>query len=755
MKIVSDYIRAILMAVILCVATALGADTQWPVKGNIDLSSGFCEFRPAHFHGGIDIRTGGKEGREIFAPADGYVWRIRYSYTGYGKGLYLKDGGGRIYVFGHLSRLSDRLEKIVRAEQYGRKRYSFDITLEPDSLPVKAGELIAYSGQSGNGAPHIHFEVRNRDNQPLNPLRQGFGVVDNTAPEISQVAFIQTDESSLFDTGERRRFYETRYKRSENLYYLDSVPLIQGPLALAVRAYDRIRENGPRLSIYGIKLYIDDYLYYEAVFDSYDYGQTGMVDLVFDYASQMQDQSHWHRLYNPPGMVYPGSRSVYENGGIFSGKTNYSYGLHSGRVEAYDAAGNKSEFQFKFVLAPPGRFFEVGWRGDSLLHVQASSDVRYIDLEQLSVYGIGNSGEWHIIDNSGIQKVGELGCRIPLPHVRQNIHMLKITAIGSSGWSKDDVYLTLTEDSRPEFNIGYRLDGEGVVIEVSSRRRICPIPEITAVYGDGYKKSLPVIVLSPRKFAAFIRPGNINADPVRIEVFSGGSAIAVAGRDVSIKAVGHYPGKTLSSSDGVARVEIENGDLYFPVYLELYQDPKWYEHRKKMATAAYSVGPTTVPLAAEVKVSFAGDFDPTDRQLVICRLNSREKWKPLETKREAGRLVSSSGFLGIFAVLKDDEAPVIKKIYPSNQAIIRNNYPEIQCTVSDDISGIESDEQVLMELDGEWLIPEYDPETEILKTTPRRKLNDGRHELKITVADKVGNIRTIVSEFTVKTEEGN
>lgn len=749
MRLVSVYKRIALIGLILCAATTLGSNTRWPVKGNIDLSSGFCEFRPAHFHGGIDIRTGGKEGREIYAPADGYVWRIRYSYTGYGKGLYLKDSRGRIYVFGHLSRLSDRLEKVARIEQYKQKKYSFDLMFESDSLPVSVGELIAYSGQSGNGAPHIHFEVRNGDNQPLNPLREGFGVVDETAPEIKQVAFIQTDDNSLFDSGERRRYYETRFNRKENLYYLDTVPLIQGPLAVAVRAYDRIRKDGPMLSVYSLKLYIDDYLYYDASFDSYDYGQTAMVDLVFDYASQIQNQSHWHRLYKPPGMVYPGSRSGYENGGIFSGKTTYSYGLHNGRIEVRDAAGNTSEFQFKFVLAPAGKLFEMGWRGDSLLHIQAVPDVRYIDLERITVYGVGGSGDWNIVDDSRIKKVGELGWRISLPDSRQNINMLKIAAIGLSGWIKDDIYLPLVNDSRPEFHIDYHLDGEGVVVNVTSRQRICPYPEITAVYEDGYRSNIPATFLSPRKFAAFVRPGEINTDIVRFEVFANEGTLPIAGRDVLIHAVGHSSGRTLSSPDGIASVKFDGKDLYNPAFMELDKDTDFHPRRNKMVTAAYRVGPKTIPLAGPIEISFSGGFDPADRKLVICRLNDKEKWGPVETTHETDRLLCNSPYLGIFAVMKDDEPPVINKVYPSHRSVVKNTLPEIHCSVSDDISGIESDDQVEIELDGQWLIPEYDPETEILKTTPRSPLDDGKHELKIFVTDKLGNSQTVVSEFTV------
>jgi len=136
----------------------MGQELSWPVRGNIDLSSSFCDFRVGHFHGGIDIRTGGVEGREVYSPVDGFIWRIRYSYSGYGKSLYLKDSSGNIYVFGHLSRLADRFERVVKADQYRTKKYAIDQYFGHDSLVIRRGELIAFSGQSGAGPPHLHFE---------------------------------------------------------------------------------------------------------------------------------------------------------------------------------------------------------------------------------------------------------------------------------------------------------------------------------------------------------------------------------------------------------------------------------------------------------------------------------------------------------------------------------------------------------------------------------------------------------------------
>ena len=66
---------AILAAIILTglPAAATHAVAGWPVGYDVDLSSGFGDYRFGHFHFGIDIRTGGVTGKEVLAPVDGYV----------------------------------------------------------------------------------------------------------------------------------------------------------------------------------------------------------------------------------------------------------------------------------------------------------------------------------------------------------------------------------------------------------------------------------------------------------------------------------------------------------------------------------------------------------------------------------------------------------------------------------------------------------------------------------------------------------
>jgi murein DD-endopeptidase MepM/ murein hydrolase activator NlpD len=88
-----------------------------PVNYEITLAGSFGEPRKNHIHSGIDIRTGGVEGKPVFAIADGYVSRINISSSGFGKAIYITHPNGYVSVYGHLSRLNDAIGRFTRSWQ--------------------------------------------------------------------------------------------------------------------------------------------------------------------------------------------------------------------------------------------------------------------------------------------------------------------------------------------------------------------------------------------------------------------------------------------------------------------------------------------------------------------------------------------------------------------------------------------------------------------------------------------------------------
>jgi len=111
---------------------------------------------------------------------------------------------------------------------------------------------------------------------------------------------------------------------------------------------------------------------------------------------------------------------------------------------------------------------------------------------------------------------------------------------------------------------------------------------------------------------------------------------------------------------------------------------------------------------------------------------------------------ASSSALGAFTLLKDDEAPRISQITPGDGKTVPGARPKVRFALSDNLSGIGSDQQLTILIDGEWVIPEYDPELLLVKAEPARPLSPGRHTLEIRATDMAGNSRTVKTSFYTK-----
>lgn len=151
-------------AAITLPASAQSTEVQLAKPLNIPLylSGNFGELRSNHFHSGLDFKTQGRTGIPVHSADDGYVSRIVVSPWGFGRAIYITHPStGLTTVYGHLSSFSPKIDNPVRKRQYEKESFAVDLEFAPDEIPVKRGEQIALSGNSGSsGGPHLHMDVR-------------------------------------------------------------------------------------------------------------------------------------------------------------------------------------------------------------------------------------------------------------------------------------------------------------------------------------------------------------------------------------------------------------------------------------------------------------------------------------------------------------------------------------------------------------------------------------------------------------------
>ncbi len=175
---------------------------QPPLAIPLVLTGSFGEHRNSHLHAGVDLGTNGVVGVPVLACLDGHIVRVRASGAGYGRSLYLQADDGRLLVYGHLDAFDEPLASYVAKQQDSTGKYEQDLWPEGKRFRVRRGQRLGWSGRSGTGSPHLHFEIRHGD-MALNPLLAGLAAADPFAPELRAVTLEPLDARSFVARGQR------------------------------------------------------------------------------------------------------------------------------------------------------------------------------------------------------------------------------------------------------------------------------------------------------------------------------------------------------------------------------------------------------------------------------------------------------------------------------------------------------------------------------------------------------------------------
>lgn len=316
-------------------------DFRNPVDIPMLLSGNFGEFRSNHFHTGIDIRTNGKTGFPVYSIADGWVRRIKTSPFSYGKVLYVDHFTGHTSVYAHLSNYNDSIADFLHLAQKVMKRNEVDIFPNKLKIPVKKGDLIGYTGNTGrSGGPHLHFEVRTSDTEkPLNPLLLGFYVKDDVRPSINGILIEHFADSVRGKVISSKRYYA---KGPVSKRTIDGVVELSDSSGISVHALDYLSGSGNNCGIYKIVLHVDGKSHFEMQLDSLDFSAGRYINAHKSYEVFKKEKSSFHRCFKMPNNKLEIYNS--ELSGLLSFKDNE---IHNVVIRVWDAAMNLSELTFK------------------------------------------------------------------------------------------------------------------------------------------------------------------------------------------------------------------------------------------------------------------------------------------------------------------------------------------------------------------------------------------------------------------------
>lgn len=291
---------------------------QTPIDAPLLLAGNFGELRPNHFHAGLDITTSGKEGVAVFAAAEGYVSRIRVSPVGYGKAIYITHPNGYTTVYGHLRNFNKDIGMYAEQYQYQNELFEIDIAVEPGKLPVKKGEIIARSGNSGSsGGPHLHFEIRDTETEDaINPLLFGFAVADKVAPVMVRAAIVPLDADARVNGKNELKYI--RLKLLKGVYVpetaADTLPKVSGRIGFALETYDKESTPHGKNGTYSVSLSINNKRVYAHRLERIPFEHSRYINCFTHYETHIKNNAWLQCSYLQPNNLLPVYDTVVANG---------------------------------------------------------------------------------------------------------------------------------------------------------------------------------------------------------------------------------------------------------------------------------------------------------------------------------------------------------------------------------------------------------------------------------------------------------
>ncbi|MBD8490651.1 M23 family metallopeptidase [Echinicola sp. CAU 1574] len=514
------------------------------------------EIRPNHFHSGIDIKTDGRQGLPVYAAADGYVYRMKISTYGYGNVIYLKHTNGQYTLYGHLRDFNAKIAKYMWQKMADAEENSLEVYPEASALPVKKGEIIAYSGNTGSsGGPHLHFEIRDSLDRALDPLKFGFSEIkDTTPPTFRTIAITPLTLESRVNGQFQRTVLRLNFRGNE--FVIDKPIEITGKVGIEVRAYDKLdgayNQNGfPHFEIYesGIKTF-------DLNVDKIDFN---LGRFLLSHTHQNSYTKLYTTPYNQfdyysPDSLFSGAIEVSPDSikdvdvvleDVFGNRRNLSLKFKGEKenhaISTYSASRSKVDFEHNWMIVRADKqetnkmatFYVSGLMMDVMLSYEDPRYRTYIwDME----YGIPDSID--VCTEIIYPKV-----QAKIPFNKEYYYNDGHTIVQTEENSLLETLFLYTEsgsyNGRPSIKInddrdGYLREEITVSMDVSSYNRPKEYVDVYQLYANGYKrfvggewtndhiifktKNFGTFVLAEDDIAPTIRPIRINSSQLRFSI---------------------------------------------------------------------------------------------------------------------------------------------------------------------------------------------------------------------------------------------
>ncbi|MBN2280984.1 MAG: M23 family metallopeptidase [Candidatus Marinimicrobia bacterium] len=731
-----------LLLLLFLINLSVAQNYIWPTNSSDKLSATFGEYRPGHFHAGIDIKTNNTNGYPCFAISDGYVSRLLMSPTGYGKAIYLTLDDGNTAVYGHLSGFPAKIDSLIKKEQKAADRYSIIKYFQPGELPVKKGETIAYTGDTGTRYPHLHFEIRDSSQNPVNPLQfDGLDMDDNTPPVIQKIAIVPASSTALIN-GLPDYFVTSTSLVQTGKYRINKAINVKGSFGIEIATHDIVKGLWNKYGPAKIDLYLNDSLYFSQVTDTFSYDNSNMILFDRDFQLISEGRGQFIRMWKVNESIVIPFHKTGSNGIIQAGQEKID-----ARLEVYDFKDNKSEVTLTFVTERMEVPKVLSFSSDSLLYNfilqrdSLSHIYQAINLSWISAAGV-------FIEQAPFTRFTRTDSTYEFSIEKQRGPALKIAALSPITGAELVSYFNPQTDGRENSaEITFQQKARTFVAQINFLLAPRFEPQLVLHFHDRFQE-IELLGISPKKFLTAENSLKKWCSAHTLEIKDGsGTVTRLANPLFPI-----YPGHAANLNTESFALVIPEDFVFDTLLVNWRIDTNFLHPKYHLKSNLVHIMPDNQVLISHALLTMKYDkkLHKAEKLGIYSIGPENAGFLSGEIDTAAGRISALIKNLGSFALLLDDTPPTITNIYPvDGKYYKRSSIKAIQATIDDRLSKIAGEDHIEMKLDGNRVIAEWHPIHKTLKYVPEEKLSAGSHWITITLADHAGNTITRETRFHI------
>jgi len=590
----------------------------------------------------------------------------------------------------------------------------------------------------------LHFEIRDKENQPVNPFHHSFNLPDSLYPEAEYLAVIPLDNKAQIDGFQEQKIY-TLTKLSNGKYVLPDTIFVSGNIGFAIKALDKINDQYFNFGIYSANLLLDATFIYSMQYDIINWENASKIYTEKNYSLARSGQGKFYNLFSNHGNEsLPFINSKSKSGYYFDQKTP-----HDAIIDIYDFAQNKTEIHAYFVSDTLPNFTYTADFIDNECIVTFKDQIFYRPQFNLTgtrkndkifsteYYDFGNntykikniSPPFNVLQISAKNKKGISSP--PTFHMKATTNFDNINGDFKIKHYEHGIIISFTEDFFSGLNAFLILKRNGTLHKYSLHRNS--------------KLTLSSNLLSPSNLKDIDELSIYYDISNPYEIYK-----------MSINGDIIFP-------DSSFRINLLDNKIILKGNPNTFYDTTyiWAKNVKttkpidgKIINKPFYIKPSLIPFNQEVELIISVDLPYIDNKIGIYTYNQKKfSWEYLPSKIISDSLYISTSILSgeIFAIIEENTPPVLSNLIPNiNGTYYSSDIEYLSFNVEDKLSGLNGEDDIIVKLDNNTIIFEYNSYQNKIRYPLKYNLKKGTHTLYVQASDKVGNRSIIKGQFYIK-----